>query len=116
MYRPYCTTCNENLAAINYVINNKTYFRKSCSSCLRKKTKFKPVPPPWSKSGYKKKHKCDRCNFVAKNVKKQLRVYYVDGNLKNNDWNNLKTICLNCQAALEDTRQGWKPADLIADY
>jgi len=45
-----------------------------------------------------------------------MRVYYVDGNLKNNDWNNLKTICLNCQAAVLDAKLGWKPSDLVADF
>ena len=45
-----------------------------------------------------------------------MRVYHVDGNLKNNDWTNLKTICLNCQAALQDSKTTWKPADLVADY
>jgi hypothetical protein len=116
MYRPYCAACGENLAAINYIKTSKIYYRKHCAACIRKKSKIKPLPPSWAKSGYKKKHKCDRCNFVAKTVKKQLRVYYVDGNLKNNDWNNLKTICLNCQAALEDSKVNWKPADLEADY
>jgi hypothetical protein len=116
MYRPYCQACNENLSAINYVRKGVVYFRKLCTHCIRKKSKIKPVPPAWVKSGYKKKTRCDKCNFVAKNTKTQLRVYYVDGNLKNNDWNNLKTICLNCQAALADFQLGWKPADLIADY
>jgi hypothetical protein len=116
MYRPYCVDCNENLSAVNYIRNNVIYYRKLCSACIRKKSKIKPVPPAWVKSGYKKKAKCDKCSFSAKNLKTQLRVYYVDGNLKNNDWNNLKTICLNCQALLQDSKLGWKPADLVADY
>jgi hypothetical protein len=116
MYRPYCAECNENLAAVNYIRNETVYFRKLCATCIRQKSKTKPVPPAWVRAGYKKKNKCDKCSFVAKNNKTQLRVYYVDGNLKNNDWHNLKTICLNCQALLQDSKTGWKPADLVADY
>lgn len=104
------------MAAVNYTRNNVVYFRSCCAACIRKKRKIKPVPPVWVKSGYKKKSRCDKCNFTAKNTRTQLRVYYVDGNMKNNDWNNLKTICLNCQAALADSQSSWKPADLVADY
>ena len=116
MYRPYCQLCHENFAAVNYVRNNITYYRTECAACIRKKSKIKPIPPAWVRAGYKKKSKCDRCNFLAKNTKTQLRVYYIDGNLKNNDWTNLKTICLNCQADLQTSKSGWKPADLVADY
>lgn len=116
MYRPICTTCKENPAAINYVNGDRIYYRSKCASCIRKVKKEKPVPPSWVRAGYKKKQKCDKCGFVATNIRTQMRVYYVDGNLKNNDWNNLKTICLNCQAALQSSTTSWKPADLVADY
>lgn len=116
MNRPICKKCNENPAAVNYFSNGKTHYRSFCAACIRKKKKERPVPPGWIRAGYKKKTKCDRCNFVAANPRSQLRVYYVDGNLKNNDWSNLKTICLNCQAAIQDAKLGWKPADLVPDY
>ena len=116
MTRPLCSECNENSAAINYQFDNRTYYRSKCAACLRKQAKKKPVPPLWIRSGYKKKTKCDRCGFTALNVKTQLRVFYVDGNLKNNDWSNLRTICLNCQAGLLDSKLSWKPADLVPDY
>jgi hypothetical protein len=116
MHRPFCSDCNENYAAINYQVDNKTYFRSKCAACLRKLKKKKPVPPAWIRAGYKKKSRCDKCGFTATNLKTQLRVFYVDGNLKNNDWANLKTICLNCQAGLLDSKLTWKPADLIPDY
>jgi len=74
------------------------------------------VPPSWVRSGYKKKSQCDRCNFVATNLKTQMRVYYVDGNLQNNNWSNLTTICLNCQSIIQESKISWKPADLVADY
>lgn len=116
MFRPICTTCKENPAAINYKQGEITHFRTQCAICIRKKKNLKPQPPAWLKSGYRKKSKCDKCGFIASNVKSQMRVYHVDGNLKNTDWTNLKTICLNCQAAIQDSKTTWKPADLIADY
>jgi hypothetical protein len=116
MTRPICTSCNENPAAVNYLGASRTYYRTECAGCLRKKHNQKPIPPSWVKSGYKKKAKCDKCGFTASNLKTQMRVYYVDGNLKNNDWNNLKTVCLNCQAAIQDAKLGWKPSDLVADF
>ena len=116
MPRPICKICNENPAAVNYIAEDRTHYRAQCAGCLRKLKKQKPVPPSWIRAGYKKKAKCDRCGFTSTNIKTQLRVYYVDGNLKNNDWSNLKTVCLNCQAAIQDAKLGWKPADLVADF
>lgn len=116
MYRPLCKNCQDNAAAINYVINGKTYFRSLCSVCVRKKSKMRPVPPNWIKAGYKKKTRCEQCNFLATNSKLQLRVYHVDGYLSNVNWTNLKTICLNCQAIILDSKLGWKAGDLEADY
>ena len=116
MNRPICQTCKENPAAVNYLGVNKIYYRKKCAGCIRKTKKQKPIPAAWQRAGYKKKPKCDRCGFTATNTKTQLRVYYVDGDLRNNTWTNLKTICLNCQAAVQDSNLGWKPADLVADF
>lgn len=116
MNRPICKECNENPAAINYKIDGITHYRTVCASCIRKSKKTKPVAPAWHRAGYKKKGQCERCNFVASNAKTQMRVYYLDGNLKNTAWTNLKTICLNCSAAIQDSKLGWKPADLVADF
>lgn len=116
MTRPICNVCKENPAAVNYLVNDKVYYRKKCAGCIRKDNKVRPVPPSWQRAGYKKKIKCDKCGFTAANLKTQMRVYYIDGNLKNNDWSNLKTICLNCQAALQDNKSSWRPADLEADF
>ena len=116
MKRPICKECGENPSAINYKNGDITHYRSKCATCIRKFKNLKPIPPAWKRSGYTKKQRCDKCGFVCSNVKTQMRVYYVDGNLKNNDWNNLKTICLNCQAALQDSKTTWKPADLVVDY
>ncbi len=116
MNRPICKDCGENPAAINYKNGDEIHYRSTCATCMRKAHNLKPIPPSWVKAGYKKKQKCERCNFVASNLKTQMRVYYLDGNLKNNDWSNLKTVCLNCQAAIQDSKLGWKPAGLEADF
>jgi len=116
MIRPICKCCQENPAAINYISNNKTFYRSTCAACIRKKAKQKPIPPSWMRAGYKKKAKCDRCGFTATFIKMQMKVFYVDGNLTNNNLTNLKTICLNCSAAIQESKTSWKPADLVADY
>ena len=114
--RGICPTCKNRYVAINKYFNGKVYYRKVCDVCYRSKGNLKPEPPAWVKSGYKLKQKCDRCGFTASNIKTQMKVYHVDGNLKNNNWTNLKTICLNCQAAIQDSKINWKPADLVADF
>jgi hypothetical protein len=116
MNRPICKTCTDNPVAINYTGKNKTYYRQQCAMCLRRNKKLKPIPPTWFRAGYKKKTKCDKCGFVASNIKTQLRVYYLDGNLKNTNLQNFTTICLNCQASLQDSKISWKPADLVPDF
>lgn len=112
--RDLCPVCHENLVAVNYVKDGVRHYRNSCSSCLRKGRKVKVVPL-WAKAGYKKKERCEVCNFKAKTLK-QLFVYYVDGNLKNSNWLNLKTVCANCQIELIGTKVPWKPAPIVPDF
>ena len=71
--------------------------------------------PGWARSGYTKKDKCERCNFKFKFLT-QSRVFYLDGNLNNNDWTNLKTLCLNCQEEVFKSKLPWKPSPLVADF
>ena len=42
--------------------------------------------------------------------------FYVDGNLKNNNWLNLKTICLNCAQEVYRSKLPWKPAPIVPDF
>lgn len=116
MIRPYCPVCSENLVAVNYKRDNVVHYRSKCSACIRKSRKLKPQPPAWARSGYKKPDRCELCNFKAKNVAKQLFVYHVDGNLKNNNWHNLKTICANCRIELSMSRVAWKPSTIVPDF
>ena len=114
-YRPICEICGRKPAAINYKMHGKTYYRRRCDTCIRKKKKL-PVPiPSWHKIGYKKKPHCEKCGFKAK-YKEQLFVYYVDGNLNNNTQLNLKTICANCQYEIAKEGLGWRQGDLVPDF
>jgi len=69
--------------------------------------------PSWIKSGYKLSTRCDRCGFKFK-TREQSNVYYIDGNVNNANWVNLKTICLNCQQEVGDSR--WRPSALKPDF
>jgi len=115
IYRPLCSVCGKKSVAVNYIRNNKTYFRSRCDSCIRKKSR-KPAPKPrWLLDGYKKKLHCEKCGFKAK-YKEQLFVYYVDGNLNNNNQLNLKTVCANCQYEIAKEGLGWRQGDLVPDF
>ena len=114
MIRPLCNICHGNPAAINYVLNGKKYYRKICASCSRKGKRTKEMPG-WTRNGYKKKLTCERCNFKAKYVT-QIFVFYIDGNLKNNNWLNLRSVCANCRIELNSSKTTWRESPLVADY
>ena len=114
MNRPLCAICHGNPAAINYLLNGKTYYRKICASCSRRGRHTKEQAG-WTRNGYKKKLTCERCNFKAKNTN-QIFVFYIDGNLKNNTWSNLRSVCANCRIELHSTKTTWRESPLVADY
>jgi hypothetical protein len=107
--RPLCSVCKQRPVAINYVKQDITYYRKKCDPCGRKEEKLKPKPAAWVKAGYKKKPHCEKCGFQAK-LLDQLQVFHLDGNLKNTDWANLKTICANCAIEVYKSKLPWKPS------
>lgn len=117
--RTMCPMCGKKLVAINRYSGKKVYYRKICDSCSRAKAngkKLRPAPPGWVRSGYKKKSTCEKCGFKLK-LDKQSNVFYVDGNELNNNWLNLKTICLNCVQDIAETPQlSWKPAAIVPDF
>jgi hypothetical protein len=114
MNRPLCSSCRGNPAAVNYKSGNKTYYRKICASCSRKGKRIKEMPG-WTRTGYKKKLTCERCNFVAK-TPQQIFVFYIDGNLKNNIWSNLRCVCANCRIELNQGKTTWRESPLTPDY
>lgn len=75
---------------------------------------MKPQVPRWQLEGYKRKKTCDRCGFVSKSPA-QIQVYHVDGNLKNANLANLRSICLNCTVEIIRMDLPWKVGDLVED-
>jgi hypothetical protein len=113
--RPKCNKCNKNPAAINYIRNNKTHYRKMCRICLNDiKKQNELINQLLIKSGYRKKKNCDRCNFISKHPS-QLKIIYLDGNRVNVGRDNLRTYCLNCLAEISSIPQN-KKIDLVPDY
>ena len=113
--RKLCPKCNQYPVAVNYIRNEKIYYRGLCGYCSKKGKKVKHQPPQWYRSGYRKKPTCDRCGFKAE-ADAQLLVYHVDGDLNNNDRLNLKTVCLNCRPMITKSRLPWKPAEVVPDF
>ena len=106
MKRPICKQCKVKPAGVNYIRNNKTYYRSKCDSCLRLDKKKKVPKPKWSLDGYKKKMVCDKCHFKARWAK-QIMIFYADGDMNNTKGNNLKSICLNCTIEIEKQDIPW---------
>ena len=89
-YRPLCNNCKVSLAKPNGVSKHGfKKWHKYCASCAKAAYN--------SKSGYllHKKNKCEKCGFIPED-KCQLDVIYKDGNKKNKEKSNIKTICANC--------------------
>ena len=114
--RKLCPICTARPVAVNYKRHGITYYRSLCTACIRKGKKLKQNPPVWFRAGYRKKDVCEKCGFKAKFKEDQLRVFYVDGNLRNNDFYNLKTICLNCQQEIYKMKINWKPSPVVPDF
>lgn len=89
--RPICKLCNINPVKNGGLTKNGFQkFQNHCNSCdkiIYIENKFK----------YRKHKKsiCATCGFIPEN-KCQLDVDHIDGNHKNNDINNLQTLCSNC--------------------
>lgn len=113
--RPICKACNRNPCAINYKRNGVTHYRSICDQCGRKRNKLKLRVFTWEKSGYQKKTVCDVCGFKSL-FPTQMTVFHIDGNLKNSNLNNLRTICLNCVEVVKKKEVTWKRGDLQVDY
>jgi hypothetical protein len=113
MNRPLCI-CGFRPAAVNYIKNGKTYYRKKCETCLRYNGTTVGIPK-WFREGYRQKLSCDKCGFKSK-YKEQFNVYHIDGNLNNCRTANLKTVCANCQRVLHKEHGQWRQGDLQPDF
>ena len=115
--RPPCIHCEKRPRAIAYRRSSGTIqYRTLCERCykLHKTNKLRPKEPEWSKHGYKKKNTCDLCKFVGP-YSSQYKVYYIDGNNKNNQLHNLRTICLNCSEIVKRRHDTWTVTDIEAN-
>lgn len=113
MQRILCPKCSVRKVAINYYRKEKVYYRTLCTPCIHK-LKIKSIAVPgWVRAGYKKTEKCSRCQFKFK-LPTQSKVFYIDGDTKNNHWSNLRTICLNCEREIQSTR--WRPSEISPDF
>ena len=89
-HRPFCEHCKIQLSKPNGISKHGfTKWHKYCVECS--KTAYNP------KHGYllHKKNKCEKCGFVPQD-KCQLDLMYKDGNKKNKEKSNLRTLCANC--------------------
>ena len=112
---PMCMECKAKPRAYAYKKKDRIYWRRLCDTCNRKKSQKRIGGiTPLQRSGYKKRRKCELCGFKAQD-QSQLDVFFVDGNLRNVNETNLKTVCANCQRLGGVRRLGWRVGDLIAD-
>lgn len=113
--RPICTRCNRNPRRVNYIKNGIKHYRSLCWGCTRNVQQKPPSKPLWQLNGYIKKSICDQCGFKCI-YPSQMTVYYIDGNLNNTSYSNLRTICLNCVEVVKRININWKRGDLTVDY
>lgn len=112
--RPVCEVCQSRPKAVAYHKYGRIYYRSRCSACLSRGKRLPIAMPLWQRAGYQKKAQCDRCGFRAR-YQGQLTVWHVDGNLKNCDLRNIKTVCLNCVVEISLLDLPWRRGDLEPD-
>jgi len=110
--RDLCKKCQRKPVAVNYKKEGRTFYRSMCDHCAKN---YKTERPGWTRTGYKKKTTCDRCGFKGDDLC-QFDVYYADGNVNNNKYDNLKTVCSNCQRLLHKLKLLWRRGDLTPDF
>lgn len=113
--RPFCSACNKNYAANNYIKNGIRHYRSRCDQCIKRGRKLAPPDPKWKSSGYKKKTLCDLCGFRSV-LPSQILVYHIDGDLNNCELINLRSICLCCVEVVKRKHFTWKPGDIQVDH
>ena len=110
--RKLCKKCQERPVAINYYKEDKPFYRSVCDRCSRGHGEGVSL---WQRQGYKKKTVCDKCGFKSTQLD-VFNVFFVDGNLTNCRFTNLKTVCANCQRVLQKEGVKWKQGDLRPDF
>jgi hypothetical protein len=110
--RDMCNKCQQRPVAVNYYKEGRPFYRSTCDHCSRNRKEGVPL---WKRSGYKKKTTCDKCGFTSK-YQEQFNVYFIDGDMTNCKYTNLKTVCANCQRILYKLGLPWKQGDLTPDF
>ena len=77
-----CSICGSNTVMLKSTAKRGRYSHR-CYQCHHR---------PWIRD---KKNFCELCGFIAHD-KIQLDIHHLDGNHKNNNQENLMTICANC--------------------
>jgi hypothetical protein len=109
---PLCQDCQIRPAQVNYIKNERTYYRSKCHSCSHARKK---ITNSDLVLGYRKKPQCERCGFKPK-VPEQLRLHHADHNQQNNNFKNLRTVCSNCAIELATLKTPWTTGDLLPDF
>ena len=112
--RPLCEQCKVSLAKQNGVSKHGfKKWHKYCSSCAKAAYD--------EKFGFllNKKNKCDKCNFLPED-KCQLDIVYKDGDKKNKEKANMRTLCANCnrlhQKKLKEKNKSLLDITVDSDY
>ena len=85
MSRGHCS-CNNLVEKVGTRKDGTPIYGNKCRTC-RGRIRY----------GIVKASSCEECGFVAL-VSSQLEIDHIDGNRKNNNKSNLKTLCCNCHA------------------
>jgi len=88
--RPLCSNCKVAPSKSNGISKyGFKKYHKYCSSCSKA-----AYNPKFGFTLFKKNH-CEKCNFIPEDSC-QLDLVYKDGNNKNKEKTNIKTLCANC--------------------
>jgi 5-methylcytosine-specific restriction endonuclease McrA len=95
---------------------NGIYFRKDCTTCIKKRLNKKKYRKKFQNSYSKHKiASCELCGFIPK-LPCQLDVDHIDENNKNNSPKNLWTLCSNCHRAKSFFARWGEEGELEAFY
>lgn len=83
--RPPCKECGKPATTTRKLKLGIQSWHKYCAACLKKKHTYRKH----------KKDKCEFCGFIPVHIC-QLDVDHKDGNHKNDNPENLQTLCANC--------------------
>jgi len=111
LIRALCVLCKKNLQKRSWSDSKRRgvdVYTSLCTPCERKRYSMVDKHRGYvlkRRRPYSiyKKDICESCGFIAKHDC-QMDIHHIDGNHKNNDPNNLKTLCANCHR-LEHTKR-----------